>query len=77
MPGDDRSFTGRFAAYLALNRRRIAIDAILLVSWTLLATEALRLLAAPRWLQFVVIFGGVVVYAQLTPPWQQPPHGED
>lgn len=60
-------------AYLRHNFREIAADAVLLVAWVLLGTEVLRLLAVPRWVQYLVLFGGVIAYAQLTANWDRPP----
>lgn len=69
----DGSWRGRVVAYLRLNYRGILIDVVLLASWVLLGTEALRLLGAPRWFQYLVLFGGVIGYVQLTSDWERPP----
>lgn len=72
-----RSVIERVVAMLRHNGRKVTIDILLLVAWLLLGTELLRTVAVPRWLQYIVLFGGVIVYAQLTAPWEHPPIEED
>lgn len=61
-------------AYLRHNVQAIAADVVLLVAWVLFGTEVLRLLGIPRWVQYLVLFGGVIAYVQLTANWDRPPH---
>ncbi len=64
---------GRLIAYLRHNYRAIAVDVMLLTTWVILGTEVLRFLGAPRWVQYLVLFGGVIAYVQLTSNWERPP----
>lgn len=64
---------GRLLAYLRHNYRGIAVDIALLTAWVILGTEVLRFLGAPRWFQYLVLFGGVIGYVQLTSNWERPP----
>lgn len=76
MSGDDRSLFERIRTTVRHNATQLAVDILLITAWLLLGTEVLRLLGVPRWLQYVVLFAGVIVYAQLTPPWEHPPIDE-
>lgn len=73
MTPDGRSLFERSLAAVRHNARQLAVDLLLIVAWLILGTEALRLLGVPRWLQYVVLFGGIIVYVQLTPSWEHPP----
>lgn len=67
------SWPGRLIAYLRHNYRGIAVDIALLMAWVILGTEVLRFLGAPRWFQYLVLFGGVIGYVRLTSNWERPP----
>lgn len=77
MAPSDGPREGRLVAYLRSNYRGIAVDVVLLASWVLLGTEVLRLLGAPRWFQYLVLFGGIIGYVQLTANWERPPGAGD
>lgn len=70
MDSHDRSWIERVVAFVRQNYSLLLLDLVVLVSWTVLGTEILRMLGAPRWLQYVVLFLGVVVYTQVTPQWR-------
>lgn len=68
-----RSTLERVLAVLRHNRWQLAVDTALLAGWLFLGTASLRIVGVPRWLQYVVLFGGVVVYGHLTTSWDHPP----
>lgn len=58
-----------FGAHLRTNAVRILVDLVIVTSWMIVSTELLHTLEVVRWVQYVVLFAGVLVYAMLTPPW--------
>lgn len=72
-----RSRSERLVAYLRYNRTRIVVDFALLITWVLLASTVFGWLALPNWLLYIVIFGGVVMYARATPTWKRPYRSPD
>lgn len=67
----------RLRAYLRHNRELFLIDGVLLFSWILLISGISGWFDLPRWLFYVVVFAGVVVYTQLTPSWVRPYRSPD
>lgn len=75
----DHPWAVRSAAYLRENARRLAADLVVMAGWVVFGSEALRALKLPTWLQYVVLFLGVVIYVNMTPQWERPgmADGED
>lgn len=48
------------------------LDAVILASWIVLATEVFRLVRVPRWAQYLLLFTGVVAYERVTRTWEGP-----
>lgn len=67
----------RLSAYIRYNRRQILVDAALLTAWVLVTTAVFRWFLLPRWLLYVVLFTGVVLYTRVTPPWKRPYRSPD
>ncbi len=76
-PPTIRSRSRRLGAYLRHNRTRILTDIAVLAAWVLLISAVFSWLGLPNWLLYVVIFGGVVVYARATPTWKRPYRSPD
>jgi len=66
---DERSWAERVAAFVRQNYSLLLLDLVVLVTVGIIGSELLSVLGAPPWLQYVVLFLGVVVYTQLTPQW--------
>lgn len=47
---------------LAANRRRLAVDAVVVAAWTVLLLGVVTRLGWPRWMYYAVLLLGVVVY---------------
>lgn len=71
MSRDERSWVERVAVFVRQNYSLLLLDLVVLVTWGVIGSELLSVLGAPPWLQYVVLFLGVVLYTQLTPQWQQ------
>ena len=69
MSRDERSWVERVAAFVRQNYSLLLLDLVVLVTVGIIGSELLGVLGAPPWLQYVVLFLGVVVYTQLTPQW--------
>jgi hypothetical protein len=54
------------------NYAQVAIDVIVVLSWMIVTAEMFRVLSVLRWVEYAVLFVGVVVYARLTPGWDMP-----
>ena len=67
----------RLIAYLRHNWSLMIVDAAILAAWLIVTTTAFQWLALPRWLLYVVVFVGIVVYARITPGWQRPYRSPD
>ena len=67
----------RLLAYLQHNRGRMLVDASVLIAWVLATAAVLDWLDQPRWLLYVVLFTGVVVYTRITPTWERPYRSPD
>ncbi|WP_254864010.1 hypothetical protein [Halovivax gelatinilyticus] len=67
----------RLESYLRHNGGRIVVDASLLLVWIFGATAIFNRLDQPTWLLYVVLFTGVVLYAQITPTWERPYESPD
>lgn len=67
----------RLVAYLQHNGPQMVVDAAVLAAWLFVTTSVFRWLALPQWLLYIVVFGGVVVYAWLTPAWKRPYRSPD
>lgn len=67
----------RLRAYLRHNRERLFVDGVLLFSWILLLSGIREWFYLPRWLFFVIVFVGVVVYTQSTSDWVRPYRSPD
>jgi len=57
---------------LRYNYTQVAIDVIVVLSWMIVTAEMFRVLSVLRWVEYVALFVGVVVYARLTPGWEMP-----
>lgn len=71
MSGDELSWVERVAAFVRQNYSLLLLDIVVLVTWGVIGSELLSMLGAPPWLQYVVLFLGVVLYTQATPQWRQ------
>lgn len=67
----------RLVRYLRYNWSRMLIDAAILVTWLFVTTAVFRRFVLPRWLLYVVVFGGIVVYSRITPSWKRPYRSPD
>ena len=67
----------RLLAYLRHNSGRMLVDAAVLLAWVLATAAVLDWLDQPRWLLYVVLFTGVVVYTRITPTWERPYRSPD
>lgn len=67
----------RLRAYLRHNQEQIFIDGLLLLSWILLLSGISAWFGLPRWLFYIVLFVGVVVYTRSTPTWVRPYRSPD
>ena len=67
----------RLLAYLRHNSGRMLVDASVLLAWILATAAVLDWLDQPRWLLYVVLFAGVVVYTRITPTWERPYRSPD
>lgn len=65
-----------FVAFLRQNALRIAVDLVIVVSWMIVSTQVLHSFGVVRWVQYVVLFAGVIAYALVTPPWSGPTEEE-
>lgn len=61
-----------FVAYLRYNAIRIVVDLVVVVSWMIVSARVLHSLGLVRWVQYVVLFAGVIAYALVTPQWESP-----
>lgn len=68
----DHPWVRQSAAYLRENAWRLVVDLVVMAAWVVFGTEALRVLELPTWLQYVVLFLGVVIYVNTTPQWERP-----
>lgn len=48
----------------------IVLDVLVIGSWLVLGTHLFDALGVPRWLQYALVFLGVVAYTQVTPQWE-------
>lgn len=67
----------RLVAYLRHNSERIVVDVAVLTAWLFATTTVFEWLALPRWLLYIVLFVGVVVYSRITPTWERPYRSPD
>ena len=63
--------------YLRFNRARILADAIIIIAWVLVTSTIFGWLGLPRWLLYIVIATGVVIYSRITPTWERPSRSPD
>jgi uncharacterized protein (DUF983 family) len=61
----------RATAFLRANRDQLVVDAMVMFAWIVVSAALFRELALPRWLHYLVLFVGVVIYSRLTPNWQR------
>lgn len=61
--------TRRVISSVRANRYRIVADVTILLAWIVFSTALFGWLELPQWLHYLVSFGGVAVYARLTPSW--------
>lgn len=76
-PPEIESRRGRLAAYLRYNAERMLVDLLVLVAWIVATSAIFGLLDLPRWLLYVVVFAGVVIYSRITSPWERPYRSPD
>lgn len=67
----------RLVRYLRYNWSRMVVDTVILVAWLFVTTEVFQVFALPQWLLYVIVFGGLAVYARITPSWQRPYRSPD
>lgn len=67
----------RLRVYLAHNRDRIVVDALVMAAWTVVTWTVFGAVGLPAWLFYLVLFIGVIVYSRLTPPWERPYRSPD
>ena len=67
----------RLRTYLAYNRDRILTDLLVMLTWVIASWTVFGMLSLPRWLFYVVLFIGVIVYSRITPPWERPYRSPD
>lgn len=67
----------RLLEYLRENTDRMIVDASVLIAWILLNWWIFGVLGLPLWGMYLVVFGGVLVYTRLTPPWDRPYRAPD
>lgn len=77
MPSRVDSQSDRLLAYLAHNRSRLLVDVVSLSAWTSLAVTLFVFMNYPRWLLYLVVMFGVVVYTRITPTWEPPDGSPD
>jgi uncharacterized protein (DUF983 family) len=61
----------RATAFLRANRDQLVVDAMIIFAWIVVSAALFRELALPRWLHYLVLFVGVVLYSRLTPNWRR------
>ena len=44
---------------------------MIIFAWIVVSAALFRELALPRWLHYLVLFVGVVLYSRLTPNWRR------
>ncbi len=62
----------RLIAYVAHNKSRILVDALLLATWITLVTGIFTYLWLPRSIYYIALFLGVLLYSLVTHPWERP-----
>lgn len=67
----------RLLAYLRHNSARMVVDVAVLAAWILVLTAAFGIVGLPRWLLYVTVFTGVVIYTRVTPTWERPYRSPD
>lgn len=65
------SWWRRAFAFLRANRDQLVVDAIIIFTWIVVSAALFRELSLPRWLHYLVLFVGVVIYSRLTPNWER------
>ena len=73
---DSGGRTRSTARLIVANRRRFAVDAVVVAAWTVLLLGVVTRLGWPRWMYYAVLLLGVVVYTvtfgSLRAPGEQP-----
>lgn len=80
MPPDrprEDSRARRLLAYLRANSARMVVDVAVLAAWILVLTAVFGVIGMPRWLLYLTVFTGVVVYTRVTPTWERPYRSPD
>lgn len=67
----------RLVAYLRHNGERMLVDLLVLLAWLIATTALFGWLDLPRWLLYVVIFAGAMIYSRITPAWERPYRSPD
>ena len=55
----------------------MVIDMTVLLAWMIALWAIFGFLELPRWLLYVVLFVGVIVYSRITPTWERPYRSPD
>lgn len=76
-PPEIETKRGRLAAYLRHNAERMVADLLILIAWIIAASTVFGVLDLPRWLLYILIFAGVVIYSRITPAWERPYRSPD
>lgn len=61
--------TRRLVAAVLANRYRVVADATVLLVWIVVSMALFGRFGMPQWLHYLVTFGGVAIYATLSPNW--------
>lgn len=71
------SRTRRLVLYVQHNQHRMLVDLLVIWAWIIAAFSIFAILGLWRWLLYIVVFAGVIVYTRITPPWERPYRSPD